>query len=904
MQWFRLLTAHLSHGATDDWQLQAGGDGSRQPDSQENVCLQNYPQDRTQNCKENNEDPSCNKQQRVLRPALPLLLLPLAALFLGLLFGESLSLELGDLGTLGGAWLIKNTATLFKGVCETFFNDSSVSLAIRTTTAIVLSLTAMSALLAILFVRKRQPLITILTLSALLAGLAVGLRYWSDIVDNSALLATADHVGASVKIISDPRIGSFSSTQIAEIQSRDGSQGVVQIRWQSNQEPLAQGMQFIADFSFSAIRAKDTYLFEQGICGTVTVSNYTQPIFRKDLIGSIDSFRTKNVEHIQSIGGDGAALLCGVLLGNTESLRNTDTEQAFRATGLSHLIAVSGSHLVVIASLLGWVLSKLPGRRSIEIVLIIVVLVFYVILTGMQPSAIRAAVMSGVASCSFFVKRRAHTPSALCTAAIAMLLIYPPNTFSIGFWLSVFAVFGITLFCPLVQSWIAVLTDTVWVRVKERVKARVIQRIKGGIKERRRRLRANIRGKFPISALALTCTAQTATLPIAIPVFSVLPLISPVANLIVTPLITVMVGGGMLSLCAGELFPNVAHVMLLALCRLGDVASWLAALLAAVPFAAIPLFMKQIPAIAGALIVAGLLYYFWPRPTVQRALKLLVTIVLAVSVTCVVIPRFNQPQLIMLDVGQGDALVVREGNHAILVDTGPSGTALIQALARQHITHLDAVVITHLDFDHCGALGSMRGIISVDRVFFAVGLMEAQAHHEAVTAARALVGEDNMYSLKLYDVIKLSSHIQLEVVWPDRPVAGTANADSICLMMTFDNEGDGVPEHKVLLTGDAENPQLVSMLNAGLIESCDIIKIGHHGSRASITLEQITVLKVQIALISVGANNYYGHPTQETLAALLANDVTVLRTDINGDVIVSFNALALYIQCATMEGGS
>jgi competence protein ComEC len=356
----------------------------------------------------------------------------------------------------------------------------------------------------------------------------------------------------------------------------------------------------------------------------------------------------------------------------------------------------------------------------------------------------------------------------------------------------------------------------------------------------------------------------------------------------------------MIALCARLVAPPLAQALLQALCGLGEVVSWLAACFARAPFACIPLSAELIPVSVVFIALAALVYVVWPPPRVRSAVAVLIATVLVFTAVFVVAPRCTPPQLIMLDVGQGDCFVVREGSHALMVDTGPSAGALMRALGRHGITHLDALVITHLDADHCGALQALQGVVQVDKVLFAADLPKTQPQHQALVAARRLVGAKGLVAVRLGDCIRLSRQLSFQVVGPPKAVTQGENADSVCLMLLYDTEADGIAEHEVLLTGDAESAELRQMIDAQVITQCEILKLGHHGSKTSVTSEQLSVLQVHTALISVGAYNRYGHPSTEALEALQASGVSVFRTDENGDVVLTFSATDLRARCGTM----
>ena len=258
----------------------------------------------------------------------------------------------------------------------------------------------------------------------------------------------------------------------------------------------------------------------------------------------------------------------------------------------------------------------------------------------------------------------------------------------------------------------------------------------------------------------------------------------------------------------------------------------------------------------------------------------------------------------MLDVGQGDAILIRDGTRNLLIDTGKSDAMLLKALARQRVYHLDMVVITHLDDDHCGALSVLDGTIQVDHVCFALGLIEAQSENATIQAAEKLLRSGAPESLVKGDMLYLSQHISLLVIWPEDMVSKGANEDSICLCLFYDADGDSQPEFTALFTGDAESMVLDRIIGDVPGEQFDIFKVGHHGSKKAVTPSQIERMAVRIALISVGKDNRYGHPSSDTINTLEAAAVVIYRTDLNGDIVLVFEGQRLVVRCDTMNGES
>ena len=254
-------------------------------------------------------------------------------------------------------------------------------------------------------------------------------------------------------------------------------------------------------------------------------------------------------------------------------------------------------------------------------------------------------------------------------------------------------------------------------------------------------------------------------------------------------------------------------------------------------------------------------------------------------------------ELVMLDVGQGDALLLRSGGAAVLVDTGNRDAALREELAKQGVFRLDAVVVTHPDDDHCASLSSLFGYVQVERVLCAADLLACPCEkcERLAQTARGGVGDGNVAGLVPGDTLAVGA-LTMEVIWPHAFSDAGGNADSLCFMVSVDLDTDGLAEWKALLTGDAERDELQAMAKRGALGDIDVLKVGHHGSKAALDAEVASLLRPEVALVSVGANNRYGHPSDEALGCLEEVGAEVLRTDERGTVALSFANDGLRVQ--------
>ena len=246
-----------------------------------------------------------------------------------------------------------------------------------------------------------------------------------------------------------------------------------------------------------------------------------------------------------------------------------------------------------------------------------------------------------------------------------------------------------------------------------------------------------------------------------------------------------------------------------------------------VPHASVPVSIPLSVALAASAGVAAALWLAWPRPRRRTLAAFAAASILAAACLVAVAPRLSGDEIVMLDVGQGDAFVVRSRGAAMLVDTGNQDRLLREALARHAVLRLDAVLVTHGDDDHMGSLASLRGVVEVDRVLVAEGVFSCgcEACERLLSDARSLVGEDGVVGLSQGDALRVGA-FSLEVVWPAAFTEEGGNADSVCLLADADVDGDGARDWRTLFTGDAERDELRALIDAGLVGAVDVYKVG------------------------------------------------------------------------------
>jgi len=559
-------------------------------------------------------------------------------------------------------------------------------------------------------------------------------------------------------------------------------------------------------------------------------------ILPEDGAGPLAALRRRLLAVLDPRRSPGRALVAGVICGRTTELAREAAYEDFSTAGLTHLVAVSGSHLALIASLFAGALRPVRGRRVARLGALIALMGAYVVFTGCAPSAMRSLAMVAASHAAALARRRPHSLSGLALAVTLLVALDPGCVYDLGFQLSSVSVLFITALAPYLAHHLELL----------------------------RLPRALAR------PLACTLAAQIATAPITAPVFGSVSLIAPLANLIAGPAMSLLLALGLPALPVAALAPSLDVVWCLeGLANLSI--SW-ASLLAHAPYASVALDLGPLFAFGVYAVAAGV-FAAWrevPPRVLARALALLV---IAGALWWGRWRLAAPAGISVLDVGQADAILIRDGAAAVLVDAGVDGRAAT-ALARQRVLHLDAIVITHWDRDHWGGIAEVLRSVPTDRIIVAAGAA-AFAPPELRDAWKGPIDE-----VAVGDGIEVGG-FSCRVVWPLESVGGEKNADSLCLAVSFDRGGSRM---RALLTGDTELDQ--ELAYAPEVGDIDVLKVGHHGSKASVDAEFLALIDPEVAVASAGADNSYGHPSREAVGVLERAGVAFWCTIDAGDVVL------------------
>lgn len=537
--------------------------------------------------------------------------------------------------------------------------------------------------------------------------------------------------------------------------------------------------------------------------------------------------------------GGGLAMARALVLGDTGGVPE-EWKRALRQTGTYHLLSISGLHVAWVVVAVWLATRRLP--RRLRLALGVAAALLYLAVVGPQPALLRSAVVVGVLSLALFLERPPAPLNALGAAVLLLVAESPDLALSLSFQLTVAATAGLLVLAPrLAEHWRSAYRLHPWL------------------------------GR----PLAASVGAQLATWPFVLPRFHLLTPFGPLWNLAAIP----WSGGALLLSIATAALGLVRPAWAVPGARLLDL--WMVPLdeLARLPLGVlrpVPILASPVAALLLSLSAAGLLL-LPPR-------RALAALALSASILALSSPHpgaAEDPALAMLDVGQGDAILVRDGERAALIDGGGwrrgglGARVLLPALLAEGVTRLDAVYMTHPDSDHCSGLAEIGRLLPVARVAMGEGWPAEGCAAELLRLPGARVER-----LRPGDRRSLGRW-RLRVL--HAPGEDYVPENERSLVVAAEVRG-----RRFLLTGDA------GRWSEARLEGCcaeslpsDVLKVAHHGSRSSSGESFLRAVAPRLALLSVGERNPYHHPAPEVLERLEEGGARILRTDRLGEVWIA-----------------
>lgn len=568
-----------------------------------------------------------------------------------------------------------------------------------------------------------------------------------------------------------------------------------------------------------------------------------------------------------------AAIIVALVIGEQRAISQAQW-QLFNRTGIGHLISISGLHITMLASLAASLAAliwrsaarhrrhwphKLP-RQKLEALVAAITALCYTALAGFGVPAQRTLIMLLIYAWSIFAGRNLAPSKVLSLALFFVLVIDPWAVLAAGFWLSFIAV-ALLIYGARWQAQSQ--SDSRWRKIWQQI----------------------------VQASHTQYLMTVGMIPVSILLFSQFSLISPVANALAIPLISLLVTplallGCFLPGLLASLVLQLAHGLL---SLLMVVLAWLAQLPAAVWVLPAP------DSLSFILASLGLLYLLAPRGLTNRSLGLLCCLPMLLPAPSAPAPGEFRAQFI--DVGQGMAVLIETAGHRLLYDTGPAylnqsdaGARIIWPYLRQRgITALDMLMISHQDSDHSGGVLSLHRQLHVQQVvsslrddqlkekFMAADLKSAMPSHQACRAGQSWIWEG----------------IHFKVLHPtdEELLADKLKANPRSCVLHISNQS-----YSLLLAGDieaAQERQLLQRQAPGSLQAT-VLLAPHHGSATSSTTEFLQAVQPRLAIFQQGYKNRYHHPNFKVWQRYADFGITRLRSDAQGAIQINFGASLRY----------
>lgn len=560
-------------------------------------------------------------------------------------------------------------------------------------------------------------------------------------------------------------------------------------------------------------------------------------------------------EGVRYLGPENARFLHAMVFGTDldKSRNDLALQKNLRRTGTIHLLSVSGLHIGFAVAgctlLLG--IFRVPPRFQFGPVVLIIG--FYVLMTGMEPPVMRAGIMILLYLCGRFFAIRDSNLNRLGLAALILLLINPYNLFDAGFQLSVLATLGVLWVAPLL-----------WNSLK--IRQRYLKPIWEGI--------------------LLSIGAQLIVTPVIIYYFQQISWSSPLVNLLLAFPAWVAVVGGLVGESCAAVLPWVGQWILYPVNGSLHLIRWITAYCGSWPFAASWSPIWPWPWMVGYYL-ALILGLDWLQPNLLSGKRekvdggkifigVLIVLNMAVWAVCYAAYQPKFVDVAMIDVGQGDALFLRTPDgKTVLIDGGPPGRGrgrILPFLREKGIERFDLVIITHDHDDHFGGISEVIEEVPAKRVIAAEKTVKRLPLDPRLTSVTTDVHVRDGQALYLSRNVKLTFYTLKKYDLSDE------NDHSIVTLLEYG-------KNKLILTGD------LTQVGEEILErkhwpslAANILKVGHHGSNQASGLPFLTQLRPKMAIVSVGAGNRFGHPGKWTMNRFRSLGIPVFRTDLSGTI--------------------
>ena len=561
-------------------------------------------------------------------------------------------------------------------------------------------------------------------------------------------------------------------------------------------------------------------------------------IFKVEDVGKIDKAETtpfiiKVQKYLKqnfqnNLKKDNANLAIGLLLGDRSDI-SEDVQNNFKDANLTHILAISGAHFSYIILITTWITKKLKNKK-LEKILLLVAIVFFIKLTGQTPSVLRAGIMSIITILASILKRKNDIYTSLSLSLIIQEIINPYAIFDLGLILSYSGVIGIVTFYRFIHR------------------------------------------KIKLKIVSITLAANVLIIPIMIYNFNTISFTFIISNVFASGLLGIIIILEIItSIFRFKPLFIVLDISLSILTKIADLCSKL-------PFSKVYVTNKFI----WVVLLAYLAIYLICKMK-KKSIPILISIALVFNVAVLIDKKgVDNLQINFIDVGQGDCTLLINKGTSLMIDTGGNANSsydggekiLHRYLLYNGINHLDYMMLSHFDADHCQNGIFLLKNMKVKNLIIGKQPETSELYEEITAIAREK--NINVIYVQKGDSLKIKN-MNIKILHPsDKFITeNPLNNNALVCKITYYN-------FKLLFTGDIEKLAEETLIGEDL--KADLLKVGHHGSKTSTTQEFLDKVDPKIALIGVGENNKFGHPNEGVIERLEEKNIKIFRTDQNGEI--------------------
>ena len=555
---------------------------------------------------------------------------------------------------------------------------------------------------------------------------------------------------------------------------------------------------------------------------------------------------------------DTAPFVTAILTGDTSMLNSDETLTSnLKISGIYHIVAVSGMHISFLVAFC----ILITGNKRRGAVLIFPVLFLFMAIAGFRPSVVRAGIMQMMLISAYIFNRENDPITSISTALMVLLFINPTSCKDVGLQLSFAATFGIILLTP-------------------RINMSILSRLRSS-----RLSKSFVAVKIinPVSAaFSASVGATVFTIPLVSVYFGYVSLVSPITNVLIFWAISLAFCGSIVACLVGFVLPAAGIAAAFIISFVVRYITLVSDFLASFRFSAIYVsnpFVAVWIALLYTVIIFAVVRKFKLRNYFAAGCYLAAVLCIILVFSPFMIRENGKIKVTAIDVGQGSSTVMTYGDYTVLVDCGSSsisnsGDVVADYLTGYSCNRIDILLLTHYHQDHIDGVPKLLDRMEVGLIVMPEPL---PSDMDAFDEISEYADEHDVDILEISESVDISlGESRMTVIEPLGAV--TANERGISVLYS-------IGDYDILITGDMEADTERKLVSSVELPDIELLIAGHHGSDGANSELLLKALKPEIAVISVGVNNY-GHPGEETLKRFEIYGVEVYRTDMQGSIVI------------------